>query len=63
MGGQIWGIGPALHEATEIDRRAAHYYNDDLAEYYIPVSADIGEVTTILCRRTTMRPTTWASRA
>ncbi len=47
MGGQIWGISAALHEATEIDRRAARYYNDDLAEYYIPVNADIGEVTTI----------------
>jgi len=48
MGGQIWGIGAALHEATEIDPRAARYYNDDLAEYYIPVNADIGQVTTIL---------------
>ena len=48
MGGQIWGISAALHEATEIDRRHARYYNDDLAEYYIPVNADIGEVTTIL---------------
>ena len=48
MGGQIWGIGAALHEATELDQRAARYYNDDLAEYYIPVNADIGQVTTIL---------------
>jgi len=48
MGGQIWGIGAALHEATEIDPRAARYYNDDLAEYYIPVNADVGQVTTIL---------------
>jgi xanthine dehydrogenase YagR molybdenum-binding subunit len=30
----------ALHEATEIDGRAARYYNDDLAEYLIPVSAN-----------------------
>jgi xanthine dehydrogenase YagR molybdenum-binding subunit len=47
MGGQIWGISAALHEATEIDRRAARYYNDDLAEYYIPVNADIGTIETI----------------
>ena len=47
MGGQIWGISAALHEATEIDRRAARYYNDDLAEYLIPVNADIAEVQTI----------------
>ena len=47
MGGQIWGISAALHEATEIDRRSARYYNDDLAEYLIPVSADIGTIETI----------------
>ncbi len=48
MGGQIWGIGAALHEATEIDRRAARYVNADLAEYLIPVNADVQEVTTIV---------------
>jgi xanthine dehydrogenase YagR molybdenum-binding subunit len=47
MGGQIWGISAALHEATEIDRGAARYYNDDLAEYLIPVNADIGRIETI----------------
>ena len=41
MGGQIWGVSAALHEATEIDRRLAKYTNDDLAEYLIPVNADI----------------------
>ncbi len=48
MGGQIWGVSSALHEATEIDRRAARYYNDDLAEYLIPVNADVQQVTTIM---------------
>ncbi len=41
MGAQIWGVSCALHEATEIDRRAARYTNTDLAEYLIPVNADI----------------------
>ena len=41
MGGQIWGVSAALHEATEIDGRAARYVNTDLAEYLIPVNADI----------------------
>ena len=41
MGAQIWGVSAALHEATEIDRRAARYTNTDLAEYLIPVNADI----------------------
>lgn len=41
MGAQIWGVSAALHEATEIDKRAARYTNTDLAEYMIPVNADI----------------------
>jgi xanthine dehydrogenase YagR molybdenum-binding subunit len=52
MGGQIWGISAALHEATEIDRRAARYFNNDLAEYLIPVNADITEIETIMLPET-----------
>ena len=48
MGGMIWGISSALHEATEIDKREARYVNDNLAEYLIPVNADIGAVDVIL---------------
>jgi xanthine dehydrogenase YagR molybdenum-binding subunit len=48
MGGLIWGVSAALHEATDIDRRAARYYNDDLAEYMIPVNADIDQVQVIM---------------
>jgi xanthine dehydrogenase YagR molybdenum-binding subunit len=48
MGGLIWGVSSALHEATEIDRRRARYYNTDLAEYLIPVNADIATAEVIL---------------
>lgn len=48
MGGLIWGIGSALHEHTEIDKREARYRNDNLAEYLIPVNADIRQVDVIL---------------
>ncbi|HTI67978.1 MAG TPA: xanthine dehydrogenase family protein molybdopterin-binding subunit [Caulobacteraceae bacterium] len=47
MGGMIWGIGSALHEETEIDVRAARYTNDNLADYLIPVNADVGAVEVI----------------
>jgi xanthine dehydrogenase YagR molybdenum-binding subunit len=47
MGGQIWGMSAALHEATEIDERAARYTNADLAEYLIPVNADVTTIETI----------------
>jgi xanthine dehydrogenase YagR molybdenum-binding subunit len=48
LGGMIWGISSALHEATEIDPRNARYVNDNLADYLIPVNADIQELDVIL---------------
>jgi xanthine dehydrogenase YagR molybdenum-binding subunit len=48
MGGMIWGISAALHEATEIDKRYARYVNKNLADYLIPVNADIGEIDVIM---------------
>ena len=48
LGAMIWGISSALHEATEIDRKRARYVNDNLADYLIPVNADIRELEVIL---------------
>lgn len=48
MGGMIWGMSSALHEATEIDPRNARYVNDNLADYLIPVNADAPQVDVIL---------------
>jgi xanthine dehydrogenase YagR molybdenum-binding subunit len=48
MGGMIWGISSALHEATEIDSRYARYVNDNLADYMVPVNADVDQVQVIL---------------
>ena len=48
MGGMIWGISAALHEATEIDRTTARYVNNDLAEYLVPVNADVGQIDVIM---------------
>jgi xanthine dehydrogenase YagR molybdenum-binding subunit len=52
MGGMIWGISSALHEATEIDKRYARYTNDNLADYSIPVNADVQDVEVILVSET-----------
>jgi xanthine dehydrogenase YagR molybdenum-binding subunit len=43
-GGVIWGIGHTLREATEIDPRYGGYLNNDLADYVVPVNADIGQI-------------------
>lgn len=48
MGGMIWGVASALHEATELDLRTARYVNNNISEYYVPVNADVGEVEVIL---------------
>ena len=48
MGGMIWGVGSALHEATEIDHRHARYINSDLGEYFVPVNADVPSVEVLM---------------
>ncbi|MGL9619576.1 xanthine dehydrogenase family protein molybdopterin-binding subunit [Bradyrhizobium sp. U531] len=48
MGGLIWGMSSALLEATEIDERTARYVNDNLADYLLPVNADVSGVEVIM---------------
>jgi xanthine dehydrogenase YagR molybdenum-binding subunit len=47
MGGAIWGLSSALHEATEIDKHAARYTNTNYADYLIPVNADVPQLDVI----------------
>jgi xanthine dehydrogenase YagR molybdenum-binding subunit len=42
MGGIVWGVGSALLEKSELDVRYGRYTNANLAEYHVPVNADIG---------------------
>ncbi|OAE48238.1 xanthine dehydrogenase family protein molybdopterin-binding subunit [Agrobacterium tumefaciens] len=42
-GGVVWGIGAALREASEVDARFGGFLNADIAEYLVPVNADIGQ--------------------
>jgi xanthine dehydrogenase YagR molybdenum-binding subunit len=44
QGGVVWGIGMALLEETHIDPRSGRYINADLAEYHVPVNADVGTI-------------------
>ena len=43
-GGVVWAIGSALREETEVDPRYGGWLNNDLADYVVPVNADIGEI-------------------
>ena len=44
IGGVVWGIGQALHEETHVDPRTGRYVNAELAEYLVPVNADVGTI-------------------
>jgi Molybdopterin-binding domain of aldehyde dehydrogenase len=43
-GGVVWGIGAVLREASEVNPRYGGFLNADLAEYVVPVNADIGSI-------------------
>jgi xanthine dehydrogenase YagR molybdenum-binding subunit len=47
-GGMIWGISFALHEQAVPDSRSGRPMNANLAEYHIPVNADVPSVEAIL---------------
>ncbi|MFI0462965.1 xanthine dehydrogenase family protein molybdopterin-binding subunit [Saccharopolyspora sp. 5N102] len=44
IGGMVLGIGMALLEHTAVDPRDGHVINATLADYLVPVNADIGEL-------------------
>ncbi|MBL6457357.1 xanthine dehydrogenase family protein molybdopterin-binding subunit [Belnapia sp. T6] len=47
-GGMIWGVSFALHEGAVLDPRTGRVMNADLAEYHVPVNADVPSVEAIL---------------
>ncbi len=44
MGGVVWGIGMALHEETLIDHKIGRIMNANIAEYHVPVNADVYDI-------------------
>ena len=47
LGGVVWGIGMALHEETVIDHRFGRIMNANIAEYHVPVHADVPDIQVI----------------
>jgi xanthine dehydrogenase YagR molybdenum-binding subunit len=47
MGGVVWGIGMALHEETLIDHKFGRIMNGNIAEYHVPVNADVNDIQVI----------------
>jgi xanthine dehydrogenase YagR molybdenum-binding subunit len=44
IGGIVWGVGLALLEESNVDPKWGRFTNANLAEYRVPVNADIGEI-------------------
>ncbi|MBO0902769.1 xanthine dehydrogenase family protein molybdopterin-binding subunit [Jiella sonneratiae] len=47
-GGMVWGLSFALHEEAVHDRRSGRIMNANLAEYHVPVNADVPSLEAIL---------------
>lgn len=46
-GSVVWGISKALYEESMMDEQLGKYMNPNLAEYHIPVHADINQIDVI----------------
>jgi xanthine dehydrogenase YagR molybdenum-binding subunit len=47
LGGVVWGIGMALQEDSFMDHNLGKFINHDLAEYHVPINADIHNIDVI----------------
>lgn len=47
IGGMVWGISHALQEDSKMDHRYGRFMNHNLAEYHMPVCADIHDLDVI----------------
>jgi xanthine dehydrogenase YagR molybdenum-binding subunit len=47
LGSVVWGIGMALHEETLIDHTLGRIINANIAEYHVPVNADVQDIKVI----------------
>jgi len=47
MGSVVWGIGMALHEETLVDHKFGRIMNANIAEYHVPVNADVHDIKVI----------------
>jgi len=48
LGGMIWGVSFTLHEQAITDHRSGRIMNANLAEYHVPVNADVPRMEAIM---------------
>ena len=44
LGGVVFGIGMALEEESMMDHRFGRFMNHNLADYHVPVNADVHDI-------------------
>ena len=47
LGGIVWGIGMALEEESVLDQPFGRFMNHNLADYHVPVNADVHDIEVI----------------
>ena len=47
LGGIVWGIGMALEEESVLDHTFGRFMNHNLADYHVPVNADVHDIEVI----------------
>ena len=62
IGGLVWGVSMALMEETQLDLRDGRIVNANLAEYHVPVNADIGTIDVSFCNENDTRFNTIGAR-
>ena len=55
IGGMTWGLGAALMEETHLDPRHGRFINRDLAEYHVPVHADVPKLEVVFLEQPDQR--------
>ena len=63
MGAVVWGIGMALHEETLVDHGFGRIMNANIAEYHVPVNADVHDIKVVFVDEPTTPSIRSASKA
>jgi len=62
IGGMVWGIGAALMEESVLDPRYGHFVNHDLAEYHVPVNADVPDLDVVFLEEPDLNANVFGSK-
>ena len=62
IGGIVFGLGMALFEETHVDGETGRIVNANVADYLLPVNADVPDILPSWWRMTNARPMCWVRK-